>query len=229
MQFRKISTKRFKWANLQHFRVTHPLRIPDRWDFIVFSFFCLPFYYSVLEYREDISHLNLTPDFIYICIYPEQKKKGKKERKGRKKSRWHFHQPFHQWAHIFWSLGWRTGLCSYFSLGYSWGSHDACIFLAIIVFESMYFLCSITKYMFYLLNNGEKTLNSSNASKTWFVLFSRSVVSTLFAPMDCSTSGFPVLHYLLELAQTRVHWIVLIERYWVGFQCFVLNKKQIQT
>ena len=177
MQFRKISTKRFKWANLQHFRVTHPLRIPDRWDFIVFSFFCLPFYYSVLEYREDISHLNLTPDFIYICIYPEQKKKGKKERKGRKKSRWHFHQPFHQWAHIFWSLGWRTGLCSYFSLGYSWGSHDACIFLAIIVFESMYFLCSITKYMFYLLNNGEKTLNSSNASKTWFVLFSRSVVS----------------------------------------------------
>ena len=26
-------------------------------------------------------------------------------------------------------------------------------------------------------------------------------------PMDCSTPGFPVLHYLLELAQIRVHWI----------------------
>ena len=26
-------------------------------------------------------------------------------------------------------------------------------------------------------------------------------------PMDCSTSGFPVLHYLLELAQTDVHWV----------------------
>ena len=24
-------------------------------------------------------------------------------------------------------------------------------------------------------------------------------------PMDCSTPGFPVLHYLLEFAQTRVH------------------------
>ena len=26
-------------------------------------------------------------------------------------------------------------------------------------------------------------------------------------PMDCSTPGFPVLHYLLEFAQTHVHWI----------------------
>ena len=26
-------------------------------------------------------------------------------------------------------------------------------------------------------------------------------------PMDCSTPGFPVLHYLLELAQTHVHWV----------------------
>ena len=24
-------------------------------------------------------------------------------------------------------------------------------------------------------------------------------------PMDCGTSGFPVLHYLLEFAQTHVH------------------------
>ena len=26
-------------------------------------------------------------------------------------------------------------------------------------------------------------------------------------PMDCSTPGFPVLHYLLELGQTHVHWL----------------------
>ena len=26
-------------------------------------------------------------------------------------------------------------------------------------------------------------------------------------PMDCSTPGFPVLHYLLEFAQTQVHWV----------------------
>ena len=30
---------------------------------------------------------------------------------------------------------------------------------------------------------------------------------TLWDPMDCSTPGFPVLHYLLEFAQTHVHWI----------------------
>ena len=26
-------------------------------------------------------------------------------------------------------------------------------------------------------------------------------------PMDCSTPGFPVLHHLLEFAQTYVHWV----------------------
>ena len=31
--------------------------------------------------------------------------------------------------------------------------------------------------------------------------------STLCDSMDCSTTGFPVLHYLLEFAQTRVHRI----------------------
>ena len=30
---------------------------------------------------------------------------------------------------------------------------------------------------------------------------------TLCNPMDCSTSGFPVLHHLLEFAQTHVHWV----------------------
>ena len=30
---------------------------------------------------------------------------------------------------------------------------------------------------------------------------------TLCDPMDCSTPGFPVLHYLLESAQTHVHWV----------------------
>ena len=30
---------------------------------------------------------------------------------------------------------------------------------------------------------------------------------TLCNLMDCSTPGFPVLHYLLEFAQTQVHWV----------------------
>ena len=30
---------------------------------------------------------------------------------------------------------------------------------------------------------------------------------TLCNPKDCSMPGFPVLHYLLEFAQTHVHWV----------------------
>ena len=30
---------------------------------------------------------------------------------------------------------------------------------------------------------------------------------TLCDPMDCSTPGFPVLHYFLEFTQTHVHWV----------------------
>ena len=32
---------------------------------------------------------------------------------------------------------------------------------------------------------------------------------TFCNPMDCSTPGFPVLHCLLELAQTHIHWWVM--------------------
>ena len=41
-------------------------------------------------------------------------------------------------------------------------------------------------------------------------MFSYSVMSDslqLYRPIDCSTPGFPVLHNLLELAQTHVHLI----------------------
>ena len=30
---------------------------------------------------------------------------------------------------------------------------------------------------------------------------------TLWDPIDCSTPGFPVLHYLLEFSQVHVHWV----------------------
>ena len=40
------------------------------------------------------------------------------------------------------------------------------------------------------------------------VLFSRSESCPILChPMDCSTSGFTVLHHLPELAQTHIHWI----------------------
>ena len=32
---------------------------------------------------------------------------------------------------------------------------------------------------------------------------------TLCDPVDCSTPGLPVLHYLPEFSQTHVHWVVM--------------------
>ena len=44
--------------------------------------------------------------------------------------------------------------------------------------------------------------------KTWKCCCSVAESSpTLCDPMDCSTSGFPVFHYLLEFAQTHIHWV----------------------
>ena len=42
-------------------------------------------------------------------------------------------------------------------------------------------------------------------SQKHLLLFSRSVMSNCHS-MDCSTLGFPVLHYLPEFAQTHAHW-----------------------
>ena len=36
---------------------------------------------------------------------------------------------------------------------------------------------------------------------------------TLCDPMDCSTLGFPVLHYLLEFAQVYVQWVVMLSKH----------------
>ena len=37
------------------------------------------------------------------------------------------------------------------------------------------------------------------------VVLSLSCVQLFYDPMNCSTPGFPILHYLLEFAQTHVH------------------------
>ena len=47
-------------------------------------------------------------------------------------------------------------------------------------------------------------------SRSIRVIFCHSIVQlclTLCNPTDCSLLGFPVLHYLLEFAQTNVHWV----------------------
>ena len=55
--------------------------------------------------------------------------------------------------------------------------------------------------------------NKNNAveptvNKLWFITaLVTQLCQTLCNPMDCSTPDFPVLHYLLEFAQTSVHWV----------------------
>ena len=50
---------------------------------------------------------------------------------------------------------------------------------------------------------------SSSATPYPFCIFCSVARSCLTPcdPMECSTPGFPVLHHLLELAQTQVHWV----------------------
>ena len=58
--------------------------------------------------------------------------------------------------------------------------------------------------------------NNGNSDRLYFLCccsVSQSCL-TLCNPMDCSTPGYPVLHYLLELAQTHVLWVsdaILVE------------------
>ena len=61
--------------------------------------------------------------------------------------------------------------------------------------------------MCYCLPNVQRLLSVEIVlSSGLLLLFSHSVMSTLCHPMVCSTPGFPVLHHLLELAQTHVHY-----------------------
>jgi len=47
----------------------------------------------------------------------------------------------------------------------------------------------------------------SNLLRSYVVVVQSLTYPILCNPMDCSTLGFPVLHYLLDLTQTHVHWV----------------------
>ena len=59
----------------------------------------------------------------------------------------------------------------------------------------------------------ELTCSWCYSSDDWVIIFiccCSSVAQlgpTLCSPMDCSIQVFPVLHHLLELTQTHVHWV----------------------
>ena len=53
------------------------------------------------------------------------------------------------------------------------------------------------------------TVTSNFFPWIYLLLFSHSVISDSLRPMDCSMPGFPVLHHLLDLAQTHVYWVMM--------------------
>ena len=56
----------------------------------------------------------------------------------------------------------------------------------------------ICKKTFENVNNYLITLSVSSVARSCL---------TLCGPMDCSMPGCPILYYLLEIAQTHVHWV----------------------
>ena len=52
--------------------------------------------------------------------------------------------------------------------------------------------------------------------------------STLCDPMDCSTPCFPVLHYLLEFAQTHVHWVKMPKVWLFTLLLFFFSYLEVQ-
>ena len=61
----------------------------------------------------------------------------------------------------------------------------------------------------WILGPGEPALGQAKILFPYSVLFCSVTKSclTLLNPMNYSTPGFPVLHYLPELTQTQVHWV----------------------
>ena len=84
-------------------------------------------------------------------------------------------------------------------------------FFLIYKMEAIYYLSyrvivEINEIAWKALRTAAASLKSSLPFRS-LLLFSCSVVSGYLRPMDGSTPGFPVLHYLPEFAQTHVHWV----------------------
>ena len=70
------------------------------------------------------------------------------------------------------------------------------------------------KYQWHFKNCDSQIQLSTNL--TWF---SPQSCPTLCNPMDCSTTGFPVPHHLLELAQTHVCWVGAFKYLYINTEC----------
>ena len=75
------------------------------------------------------------------------------------------------------------------------------------------FLLNMSRTLLWMWVFRDRTKFNNNSRYIHMIksqLFNRSVAKlcpTLCDPMNCSTPGFSVLQYLLELAQTHIHWV----------------------
>ena len=70
-----------------------------------------------------------------------------------------------------------------------------------------YCCCLCLRNLWIVTNTCHAFLKATQMSLGAFIVQSTQSCLTLQNLMDYSTPGFPVLHHLLELAQTHVHWI----------------------
>ena len=98
-----------------------------------------------------------------------------------------------KWIILLWTLVYKF-LCGYVFI-YFWEIPRS----RIAGWPDIFVFSLIRKYQ-HVFQNGCSSLHRQSCSVTQ----SR---PSLCDPMDCSTPGFSVLHHLLELAQTCVHWI----------------------
>ena len=90
-----------------------------------------------------------------------------------------------------------------------------CIYLNLMLnvkILSMYFFTFIYSIQLIVTPTGvcfgEGLIQNTGSLLLMFLSLSHQSLSpTLCDPMNCSTPNFPVLHYLLEFAQTYVHWV----------------------
>ena len=79
------------------------------------------------------------------------------------------------------------------------GRNGNCMTVHNIILYIVLPLCPpVVSYMFCVFNWTKSSPRWCSVAQSCLILCDR---------MDCSTPGFPVLHYVLEFAQTYVHWV----------------------
>ena len=87
--------------------------------------------------------------------------------------------------------------------------YDVCkvMTFCIIIHSTSEILCKEKLSFSIYLNAYSICVWTSISIWTYLLLFSHLVMSESLQPLDRSTPGFPVFHYLPKFAQTYVHWV----------------------